>query len=52
MPFVSHIKYLGVIFNKRITWRLHIEMIKTKAFRTFIRVYSLLKSGRLSATKL
>ncbi|PNF17258.1 hypothetical protein B7P43_G05217 [Cryptotermes secundus] len=31
------------------TWRLHIEMIEAKAFRTFIRVYSLFKSGRLSA---
>jgi hypothetical protein len=34
-------KYFGfpcrfsVIFNRRITWRLHIEMIKAKAFRTF-----------------
>jgi hypothetical protein len=31
------------------TWRLHIEMIKAKAFRTFIRIYSLFKSERLSA---
>jgi hypothetical protein len=27
----------------------HIEMIEAKAFRTFIRIYSLLKSERLSA---
>jgi hypothetical protein len=40
---------LGVIFDKRITWRLHIEMIEVKAFRTFIRFYSLLKSECLSA---
>jgi hypothetical protein len=26
----------GVIFNKGITWRLHIEMIEAKAYRTFI----------------
>jgi hypothetical protein len=32
IPSVSHIKYLGVIFDKRITWRLHIEMIGAKAF--------------------
>jgi hypothetical protein len=31
IPFVSHVKYLGVIFDKRITWRLHIEMIEAKA---------------------
>jgi hypothetical protein len=42
-------KYLCVIFDKRITWRLHIEMIKVKAFRTFIRNYFLFKSERLSA---
>jgi hypothetical protein len=40
IPFVNNIKYLGVIFDKKITWRLHIEMIEAKAFRTFIRVYS------------
>jgi hypothetical protein len=49
IPFVNSIKYLGVIFDKRITWRLHIQMIEAKAFRTFIRVYSLFKSERLSA---
>jgi hypothetical protein len=47
--FVSHVKYLGVIFNKRITWRLRIEMFEAKAFRTFIRIYSLFKSECLSA---
>jgi hypothetical protein len=45
----SVFKYLGVIFYKRITWRLHIEIIKAKDFRTFIRIYSLFKSERLSA---
>jgi hypothetical protein len=44
IPFVNHVKYLGVIF----TWRLHIEMTEAKAFRTFIRIYSLFKSERLS----
>jgi hypothetical protein len=48
IPFVNHVKYL-IIFDKRITWRLHIEMIKAEAFRTFIRVYSLFRSERLSA---
>jgi acetone carboxylase gamma subunit len=34
------VKYLGVIFDKRITWRLHTEITEAKAFRTFIRIYS------------
>jgi hypothetical protein len=37
-----------VIFDKRIRWRLHIEVIEAKAFRTFIRIYSLFISKRLS----
>jgi hypothetical protein len=45
--FANRVKYLGVNFDKRITWGLHIEMIEGKAFRTFIRVYSLFKSERL-----
>jgi hypothetical protein len=44
IPFVNSVKYLGVLFYKRMTWRLHIQMIEAKAFRTFIRIYSLLKS--------
>jgi hypothetical protein len=31
------------------TWRLHIETIEAKAFRTFITLYSLFKGERLSA---
>jgi hypothetical protein len=49
IPFVNHVKYLGVIFDERITWRLHVDMIEAKAFRTFIRIYSLFRSERLSA---
>jgi hypothetical protein len=45
--FVNNVKYLGVIFDKR--WRLHIERIEAKVFRTFIRLYSLFKSERLNA---
>jgi hypothetical protein len=45
IPFVYSIIYLGVIFDKKITWRPHIEMIETKTFRRF-RVYS--RSERLS----
>jgi hypothetical protein len=48
--FVNSVKYLGVIFDIKITRRLHIEMIEAKAFRTFIGIYSLFKSKQLSAS--
>jgi hypothetical protein len=38
--FVNHVKYVSSIFSKRITRRLHIEMIEAKVFRIFIVVYS------------
>jgi hypothetical protein len=44
IPFVNSAKYLDVTFDTRNTWRLYIEMIETKAYRTFIRFNSLLKS--------
>jgi hypothetical protein len=40
--------YLGVIFDMRITWRLHIEMIETKIFGILFRIYSLFESERSS----
>jgi hypothetical protein len=46
IPFVNSPKYLGVIFDRKVTWRLRIEMIEDKAFRTFIRAYFLFKSER------
>jgi hypothetical protein len=30
IPFVNNIKYLGVIFDIKITWRLHIQMIEPR----------------------
>jgi hypothetical protein len=47
--FISHVQYLGAILDRTITWRLHTEMIEAKAFRTFIIIYSIFKSKRLSA---
>jgi hypothetical protein len=41
-------KYLIVIFDRRITWRIHIQTTEAKAFRTFLRVYPLIKSERLN----
>jgi hypothetical protein len=40
IPFVNSAKYLGIIFDRKVTRRLHIEMIEAKAFRTFIRACS------------
>jgi hypothetical protein len=35
IQFVNNVKYLGVIFDRKITWGLHIKTIETKAFRAF-----------------
>jgi hypothetical protein len=31
--FANSVQYFVVIFNKKITWRLHIETVESKAFR-------------------
>jgi hypothetical protein len=49
IPFVNNVKCFGVIFDKRITWRLHIRTMEAKAFRAFIMTYCLFKIERLSA---
>jgi hypothetical protein len=49
IPFVNIVQYLGVIFDRRMTWRLHIEKIAAKALGTYIRIYSIFKSKRLRA---
>jgi hypothetical protein len=36
IPFVNDVKYLGVTFDKKITWRKHVDWIVTKALRTFV----------------
>jgi hypothetical protein len=33
---VNSVKYLGVLFDKTMTWRLHIQITEAKAFRKFI----------------
>jgi hypothetical protein len=48
IPFVNNVKYFSVIFNKKITCKLHIETVATKVFSTFIRLHSLCKSEWLS----
>jgi hypothetical protein len=48
IPFANHVKYLGVIFDKKLTWKLHTEMIATKALCIFLNINPILKSERLS----
>jgi hypothetical protein len=49
IQFVNNVKYLDVIFDKKITWTSHIKTIGVKTFRAFIRTYSLIRSEQLSA---
>jgi hypothetical protein len=49
IPFVNSAEYLGIIFDRRLTLRLHIENTSAKALGTYIRTYSVFKSNHLSA---
>jgi hypothetical protein len=48
ITFVNDVKYLRITFDRRMTCRTHIDLIVTKALRTFLKIYSLLKSEKLS----
>jgi hypothetical protein len=48
VSFVNNATYLGVIFDRKMTWRLHIERTMAMALRTYLRTYSLYKSEGLS----
>jgi len=48
IPFTNHVKYIGAIFDKIITWKIYTETIGTKALRIFLSIYPILKSERLS----
>jgi hypothetical protein len=39
---------MSVIFDRRMTWRLHVETTVAKAFGTYIRPYSIFKSMRFN----
>jgi hypothetical protein len=49
IPFVNNVRYLGVTFDRRITWRLRIQLTGAKNLRTYIRP-SVLKSELLNTT--
>jgi hypothetical protein len=49
IPFVSNVTYLGFAFDRRMTWRHHIEKTVAKALSTYIRTYSVFRYGCLSA---
>jgi hypothetical protein len=49
IPLVNSVKYLGVIFDRRKIWRLHIEKTAAKALGTYIRTYSIFTSKHLNA---
>jgi hypothetical protein len=42
---VKNVTYLGVIFDRRMTWRYHIERTIPKPLRTYVRTYSVFKVG-------
>jgi hypothetical protein len=44
ISFANHVKYLGVIFDKKLTWKLRTETTATKALRIFLSIYPILKS--------
>jgi hypothetical protein len=45
IPFVNNVTYLGVTFDRRMTLRRHMERTATKALRTYVRIYSVFRSG-------
>jgi hypothetical protein len=47
-PFVNSVKYLGVFFDKKMTWKVHLETTEARAFRTFIRICPPFRSEQLS----
>jgi hypothetical protein len=49
ITFVNNVTYLGVTFNRRMTWELHIQRTVAKTLRTYLRTYSLFKSKCSSA---
>jgi hypothetical protein len=49
IPFVNSVKYLGVIFDRRMTLGLHIAKTAAKTLGPYIRTYSIFRSKHLNA---
>jgi hypothetical protein len=49
VPFLHNVTYLGVTFNRRMTWKHHIERNAAKALRVYLMAYFLFKYGPLSS---
>jgi hypothetical protein len=49
MPFINNITYLGVTFDRRMTWRHHIERTVAKASCMYVSTNTLSKSERLNS---
>jgi hypothetical protein len=47
IKFINDAKYLDVTLDRRMTWKTHIDLSVTKALRTFVQIYTLLKSEKL-----
>jgi hypothetical protein len=47
IPFVNNVIYLGVTFDRRMTWRHRIERTVAKVLRMYVRTYSLFRGRRL-----
>jgi hypothetical protein len=48
IPFANHVKYLDVIFDKKISWNIYTKTITTNALCIFLGIYPILKSKRYS----
>jgi hypothetical protein len=48
IPFANNVTYLGVTFDRWMTWSFHIGRTAAKALGTYIKTYSLLKREHLS----
>lgn len=44
IPFTTSVKYLGVLLDKRLSYRHHIQNIRDKAFQRYMALYPLFKS--------
>jgi hypothetical protein len=47
IPFLNNVTYLGVTFDRRMTWRQHSERTVAKALNTYVRAYCPFKSRLL-----